>query len=347
MLTKKVVFFLTVLVLFSGIIPAFAEVTELQLDKTAYIKGDSINAKGSASRDSSGLVTIVLRDPNDKFVLLNQAIIQDDNSFETIIPLNQKFQVTGTHNVTAFVLNMTAGITQSFDLVSLNTDNYLDSNKDSPQNFSEIESIIEEELKFFEIELENEPDVLQDQLDELIKIENQEKLIDTKPKIADFVDSTKEPQHYLDRYYNEPSYKLWFDRNYPALTIEEAVGYTSTAKSAIDRSYENIGNTIIPRAEATSFVSSSEYFENNDDVVQMLLVLGGLAILFGSVYGVKRKIDGNFKHVSLNKDIIRQKIISSIFYSNPNRIIQTRLAKGEISIEEYENLKQKLGNNSK
>jgi len=44
------------------------------------------------------------------------------------------------------------------------------------------------------------------------------------PKIASFVDPKKDPQHYLDRYYKEKKYKEWFDKNYPNLTIEEAVG---------------------------------------------------------------------------------------------------------------------------
>jgi len=39
-----------------------------------------------------------------------------------------------------------------------------------------------------------------------------------------FVDETKDPQHYIDRYNNEPDYKDWFDSNYPDYTIEEAVG---------------------------------------------------------------------------------------------------------------------------
>lgn len=334
------------MVLFSGIVPVFAEVTDLQLDKSAYIKGDTIIAKGSVSTDSSGMVTIVLRDPNNKFVLLNQAIIHGDSSFETIIPINQKFQVSGTHNATAFVLNMTAGKTQSFDLVATPADTNLELNKDPSQNYSEIESILEEELKLFEIDLENDPDIFQNQLDELMIMENEGELIDAKSKIADFVDPTKEPQHYLNRYYNELSYKLWFDRNYPDITIEEAVGYTGTAKSSIERSYGNIGNNIIPQAEATSFVPSTEYFANNDDNSQVVLVLGGLTILFGSVYVIRRKIDSNSKHIAVKKGFIRKKIISPIFYSNTTRIIQTRLAKGEISIEEYEKLKQKLGINS-
>lgn len=51
-----------------------------------------------------------------------------------------------------------------------------------------------------------------------------QKLIE-KPIPAPFVDSTKDPQHYIDRYNNEPIYKEWFDENYPQYnSIYEAVG---------------------------------------------------------------------------------------------------------------------------
>ena len=43
--------------------------------------------------------------------------------------------------------------------------------------------------------------------------------------IASFVDSTKDPQSYVDRYNNEPTYKEWFDENYSQYSsIYEAVG---------------------------------------------------------------------------------------------------------------------------
>jgi len=45
-----------------------------------------------------------------------------------------------------------------------------------------------------------------------------------KPKLASFVDPSKGAQHYIDRYNKEKKYKEWFHRNYPNLTIEEAVG---------------------------------------------------------------------------------------------------------------------------
>ena len=46
-----------------------------------------------------------------------------------------------------------------------------------------------------------------------------------KSTIASFVDATKDPQSYVDRYNNEPTYKEWFDENYSQYSsIYEAVG---------------------------------------------------------------------------------------------------------------------------
>ena len=49
--------------------------------------------------------------------------------------------------------------------------------------------------------------------------------------IASFVDQTKDPQHYIDRYNNEPTYKEWFDENYPQYSsIYQAVGINEPFK---------------------------------------------------------------------------------------------------------------------
>ncbi len=51
---------------------------------------------------------------------------------------------------------------------------------------------------------------------------------DTEPEelgLASFVDESADPQSYVDRYNNEPSYKKWFDENYPQYdSIYQAVG---------------------------------------------------------------------------------------------------------------------------
>jgi len=52
--------------------------------------------------------------------------------------------------------------------------------------------------------------------------------------IAAFVDQSKDPQHYIDRYFNESKYKQWFDKNYPQYTsIYEAVGLEEPVKENI------------------------------------------------------------------------------------------------------------------
>lgn len=330
-------FFLATIIILSGVLPVFAEVTEMQLDQNSYQNGDSINVSGTVSEDSSGLVTIVLRDPTDKFVLLSQAIIQSDDSFDKNIPINEKFQVPGTYNATSFVLNMTAGKIQSFDFDATLSDKNRDFDEDL---FSDIEKMESEIIQEIDNKIIEEPQLI----DEEIVIEKQENKISKKSQIADFVDPSKKPEYYLDRYYNEPIYQAWFDKNYPQLTIEEAVGYVIPTKSEIETFQNMEGPKIIPEAEALSTLPLPPNSENSD-IAQVVLALGGLAILFGAVYGIKKKVDVNSKHISLNKDIIRRKILSPIINSNPIGIIQTRLAKGEISIEEYEKLKQKLDKN--
>jgi len=342
-MTKKPLFFLTTIILLSGILPAFAEVAEIQLDKTTYLKGDIINVKGTVTKDASGLVTIVLRDPNDEFVLLSQAFIQTDDSFEKAIPINEKFQVLGAYNATAFLLNITAGMTQSFELVGVITEENVDSNDDLVLTGSEFETVLKEESKTINREFEPSPDDTKTQIEKEPKIETQpEILIDNKSKIADFVDKNKEPEYYLDRYYNEPVYQSWFDRNYPNLTIEEAIGYLTPKKPQVESIRDFVGTEIIPEAQASSIIASISESENNSDLTHIGLAIGGMVVLFGAVYGIKKKTDINTKHISLNRDKIRRKIFSPIIDSNPMGIIQARLAKGEITIREYEKLKQKL-----
>jgi hypothetical protein len=60
--------------------------------------------------------------------------------------------------------------------------------------------------------------------DDMKKPEPTEPKVDANT-IASFVDSTKDPQYYIDRYNNEPSYKKWFDDNYSEYSsIYDAVG---------------------------------------------------------------------------------------------------------------------------
>jgi hypothetical protein len=61
-----------------------------------------------------------------------------------------------------------------------------------------------------------------------VSIESEE--IQEQKILFPFVDPKKDPQHYIDRYNNEPIYKKWFDTNYFGHTIEEAVGINSESE---------------------------------------------------------------------------------------------------------------------
>jgi hypothetical protein len=54
-------------------------------------------------------------------------------------------------------------------------------------------------------------------------------------KIEDFVDPDKDPHGYLKRYILEEKYRDWFNRNYPNLTIYEAVGLNEWEYNAMKK----------------------------------------------------------------------------------------------------------------
>ena len=98
----------------------------------------------------------------------------------------------------------------------------------------------------------------------------------------------------------------------------------------------------------------------NTEVAPMLLALGGLGILFGAVYGVKRRADSNTEQISENKIKLekkvnnnseqifqnrfwlKKKLMSLKFSDGPVNVIKERLAKGEITVDEYYKLLRAL-----
>ena len=271
------------IILSSFSVPAFAEVESIDTDKLFYSPGDTISFSGTVDGDDTGLVTIVIRDSNDKFVLLTQAFIKPDNSFERNVDTSEKFSSHGIYNASAFLVNMTEGSLTRFDY-SLDKTTVT-----SSQNSVKVES---------------PPEPIS--------------------KIASFVDITKDPQYYIDRYNNEIAYKQWFDSNYPDLTIYDAVGVTS-----IELTQEKVDDSIIKEPPIVTQELSENLVESstvntsldtgNSEVGQMLLALGGLGILFGAVYGVKRKVDGNSIQIEQNKTRLEKKV-----HSNTDQITQNR-----------------------
>ena len=332
---KKPIFSLTTIgiLVFSIITPAYAEVTNLNIDKINHILGDEITFSGTVEEGSSGLVSVIIRDHTNEFVLLTQALIKQDNTFQRSVDTNQKFTKFGLYNATAFIFNMTTGERITFEL--------FDESSLPEIQQSEISTPNE-----FEINLQ-EKIIMDEQNNSLLDQSSQITTEKKDGKLADFVDPNKDPQHYLNRYYNEPSYKDWFDRNYLDLTIKEAVGLSTNfvINETIERNIENIiPEEILPDAEAISVVIDSLNSDGTDSREAALfgLAVGGLAVLFTAVYGIKKKVDTNSENISQNRESIKKKMFGSLFSKDPMDIVKNRLAQGEITVEEFIQLKKAL-----
>jgi len=384
--------------LFSSItIPAFAEVETIQTDKLFYSNEDKIIFSGTVDNDSSGLVTIVIRDSNDKFVLLTQAFIEFDNTFERSVDSNEKFLVHGVYNATAFLVNMTEGELTRFDYsldgspVSPSVSNLQGSSQGTatktssqttepeavpePKSISKIASFVDPTKdkqhyidrynsesaykKWFDT---NFPDITIEEAVGLTKIIEEQKHI---VEISQFFNPDVNPQYYIDRYNNELAYKEWFDSNYPDLTIYEATGIIPvelTQEDTIDSIINEppISTQELSRSLVESSTVSPSFDTVNAEVGQFLLALGGLAVLFGAVYGVKRRVDSNTVQIAENKTKIEKKVSNNSEQISQNRfwlkkklmslksnnepvtVIKERLAKGEITVDDYYKLLRAL-----
>jgi len=80
--------------------------------------------------------------------------------------------------------------------------------------------------------------------------------------IASFVDESKDPQSYVDRYNSEASYKKWFDDNYSEYeSIYQAVGLEKTLQipaSFVDESKD-------PQSYVDRYNSEASYKKWFDD----------------------------------------------------------------------------------
>jgi hypothetical protein len=114
--------------------------------------------------------------------------------------------------------------------------NYLDQMDLQHVEIEQHEKKIEQEKEKIRQELEQS-----DFKEQLSMDGNKEKNI--SKKIALFVDQSKDLQHYIDRYNNEPTYKEWFDENYSQYSsIYEAVGLE---EPVIELTFEPIPESVV------------------------------------------------------------------------------------------------------
>ncbi len=111
---------LSILLLSSIFLPAYAEVTSLNTNTPFYKGGSKIYFSGTTLNTDPPYVTVVIYNPNNEFVLLLSGISDSStHTFQIIIDTSgqenqHKFSLKGIYNATAFVANRAAGKTVNF-----------------------------------------------------------------------------------------------------------------------------------------------------------------------------------------------------------------------------------------
>ena len=282
------------------LVPVYAEVTEISIEKNFYTIEEGIVFVGTED-EGNKMISIVMIEPNGKESYLVGAMSNSEGIFETTPKnVNDFFSMIGTYQFTAFTIQKDDGVIISLEfdgsrvlqltksVLQLNsiqdkiievektitftasiTDNsFIDtydgrdpvySLENSPidatinemtgefiwtpsKSYGSFEDVIynfdiivtvgdKEDRENISITVKKafvEP-VVEPKVEPVVepKVEPvvEPKVEPTKSIVASFVDQTKDPQSYVDRYNNEPTYKEWFDENYSQYSsIYEAVG---------------------------------------------------------------------------------------------------------------------------
>jgi len=190
-------------------VPGEIKVKTLNVEKPAYYMREEILFFGTVDGYKFGsAVTIIIRNPSNNFLTLISTFPDKDGYYETKIKTDSKFKTDGTYSATAFADDPNRGTRAIFYFSR-------DAPPPPPVTTSPVQSTQTEPTATFEPVIQSEP-------------------VTPKPKPRpSFVDLDKDPQSYVDRYNTEPTYKNWFDSNFPDYTIYEAVGLAEPAKEKV------------------------------------------------------------------------------------------------------------------
>ena len=101
------------------VIQAHAEVISFETDKSSYTSGEQIVFSGIVQNKdiaADAIITIVINDPNGKFVLITQVKPDKAGSFGAIIKDDSKFKTDGMYHATAYTSTEDQGMSTSFNL---------------------------------------------------------------------------------------------------------------------------------------------------------------------------------------------------------------------------------------
>jgi len=298
------------------IMPAYADIKSFKSDKTFYKKGDKIIFSGITEEEDVGeFVTVIIEDPAGNFVTLRQGYVTIDKNFTVTIDTKEKFASHGIYNATAFVVNKTNSVWKTFDF-SLDGSPVIHSTSQpapAPQPTQQPAPQPQPTSTPPPTQQSSQPDEENENDDELTIQEKIKERIEAAQK-------QKEAQA------NPP----------PQTESGSTVDQTTTGESTI-----TTGDTTM-NGDKSGTTGISTPIDLGSNMLYVVIGLGGAGAIAGVVYGIKNKN----RHDQDDKPIV--KIREPSVKSAPSEddyalmILKNRLAKGEITIDEFNALKDAL-----
>ena len=180
----------------------FGSVQNFSTDKSIYHDGDTLKISGTVNYDAAipSIILQIITPSGAGLAGIANVLPKSDGSFSTIFHVGgPTWSEDGTYTIKiSYGGNLEK--TFSYQKSSMNSDDVSVDTIDNP----------------------NDPSI--------DTIDNQNELFIENPKmqIPDFPSLDHSPQYYIDRYNNEPSYKSWFDSQFPDYLIQNVVGYKPT-----------------------------------------------------------------------------------------------------------------------
>ncbi|MGQ0638620.1 MAG: hypothetical protein ACT4N1_04630 [Nitrososphaerota archaeon] len=305
-------FFVTAVAL---IMPADADITSFKTDKTFYKKGDKVIFSGTVEDEDVGeFVTIIVEDPAGNFVTLRQGFVTIDKDFTVTIDTKEEFLSHGVYNATGFVVNKTNSVWETFDFsldgspVVHPTPQPAPTQQPIPQQPSQQNPSQTQQFTStppndeVESEIDDEEKTIQEKIKERIEAAKQQREAETNPPLQTGSDET-------------------------------GVNQTTIESMATDA-------TKVTGNNPTSGVSTA--IDLGSNLLYVVLGLGGAGATAGVVYGINknRRNGGNKPVVKIREPSERSSVPSENDYAL--MILKNRLAKGEITIDEFNALKEAL-----
>ena len=233
------------LFLFSLSFPfAFGEVIEITTDKSVYYDGETMHVSGTVFTELAVTsVNVVIFDPGRSVpVTIAPSIADSNGNFLVSIriggPLWSSF---GDYFVQATSETTSKEIT--IEYADSFTSESTPEPESTPDPTPEPEVTLEPKLIFKTL----------------------------KFKIPNFPSFDKSPQYYIDRYNSEPTYKEWFDSNFPINSIVDVVGYSSTQLDGFP-SFDKSPQYYIDRYNSEP--TYKEWFDSNFPNTSIYNILG-------------------------------------------------------------------------